>query len=271
MDRQEARTKIISYFRHQIELKEERPNHCPQIQMGFLGELFPYETGNALAQQRGDVLTVAKEIVHELINAGMLIPGTNGSVTGSDASYPWLTITEYGRKAIKSEDWLPYDPDGYLAELKRMVPEIDDVTFAYIGESVASFNRHHLLSATITLGVASENLMLTLIEAYRDWIKDVVRKDKFDKRIADKWISTQYAEFKKEFVFDLKTLPKDLQADWETYLDGVFNFIRLNRNSAGHPTGKAMSAKVVYANLQIFADYARFVLGLVRYLSLKAP
>ena len=35
---------------------------------------------------------------------------------------------------------------------------------------------------------------------------------------------TQFREFKKEFSADVKSLPKELQADWETYLDGVFNF-----------------------------------------------
>jgi hypothetical protein len=201
-----------------------------------------------------------------MINSGMLNPGAEGSVYGSDSSYPWLTITEYGRTAIMSEVWLPYDPDGYLAELKKMVPEIDEVTLAYISESVASFNRRHLLSATITLGVASENLMLTLIEAYRDWIEDAGRKEKFERRIAGKWISTQYDEFKKEFASDIKSLPKELQSDQETYLDGIFNFVRLNRNGAGHPTGKAMSAKVVYADLQIFADYARYIFNLIGHL-----
>ena len=157
---------------------------------------------------------------------------------------------------------LPYDPEGYLKALKAKVPEIDDVTFAYIGESIAAFNRRHLLSATITLGVASENLMLILIEAYTNWLKDP-RKTKFQKHIEDRWIATQYREFKKEFVTDVKSLPKESQGDWEIYLDGIFNFVRLNRNDAGHPTGKELSAKVVYANLQIFADYARYIFDLV--------
>jgi hypothetical protein len=265
MDRQEAKSKIIGYFRQQIKLQEERPDYRPQIQMGFLDALFRDEMQKVPAWQHDAVLSVAREIIQEMINCGTLYPGQRGQVFGSDF-YPWLTITEYGKQVFTSEDWLPYDPDGYLAELKRMAPEIDDVTLAYIGESVASFNRHHLLSATITLGVASENLMLALIEAYRDWIKDAERKGRSEKHIADKWISTQYAEFRKEFVSDIKSLPKELQADWETYLDGIFNFVRLNRNSAGHPTGKAMSAKVVYADLQIFADYARYIFNLIGHL-----
>jgi len=85
----------------------------------------------------------------------------------------------------------------------------------------------------------------------------------FQKNITDRFVSTQYKEFKKEFVNDLKTLSKELQSNWETYLDGIFNFVRLNRNDAGHPTGKQFDAKIVYANLQVFADYAAFIFKLI--------
>ena len=145
--------------------------------------------------------------------------------------------------------------------------DLDDITFTYIGESVASFNRRQLLSATLTLGVASENLMLLLVESFLNWIKDAKRKANFEKKIKDRFIYTQYKEFKQEFSNEVKNLPKELQSDWETYLDGVFNFIRLNRNSAGHPTGKKLDAKVVYANLQIFSEYASYIFALIKYFS----
>jgi hypothetical protein len=179
--------------------------------------------------------------------------------------YPWVTITEYGKELFAHEDLLPYDPEGYIKALRASVPEIDDVTLAYAGEAISAFNRRNLLSATLTLGVASENLMLLLIEAYAKWLKDPKRQASLQKRIADRWIYTQYREFKQEFSSDVKALPKELQGDWETYLDGVFNFIRVNRNAAGHPTGKQQNAKVVYANLQIFADYARYIFDLIKF------
>ena len=192
-----------------------------------------------------EYLSVVREVVQELINTGFLYPGTPGDF---NSGYPWLSITAHGAEAFMSEDWLPYDPEGYLRALKEKVPEMDDVTFAYIGESISAFNRRHLLSATITLGVASENLMLILIEAYTNWLEDL-RKTKFQKHIEDRRIATQYKEFKKEFTADVKSLPKELQSDWEIYLDGIFNFVRLNRNDAGHPTGKEL---VLKSSMQIF-------------------
>jgi hypothetical protein len=44
----------------------------------------------------------------------------------------------------------------------------------------------------------------------------------------------------------------------------LYSLFPLNRNDAGHPTGKEMSTKVVYANLQIFADYARYVFDIIK-------
>ncbi len=194
--------------------------------------------------------------MQEFENSGFIYEGQGFH---SDSSYPWYTITEYGQEAILKDDWLPYDPDGYLKALKTKVPDIDDITLAYIGEAVSAYNHRHLLSATLTIGVASENLMLLLIEAYANWIPDIGRKARFNKKIEGRFISKQYKEFKKEFLNDAVSFSGDIQANWETYLDGIFNFIRLNRNDAGHPSGKRFDVKVVYANLQVFSEYSQFI------------
>lgn len=258
MTREEIRNKIFEHFKQQIGWIVKNPNQMQQFQMGQIYSLFPQ--GAEPSWQHEKIYSVAREIVQELINTGFLYPGTSGD---QNSSYPWLTITQYGKEAFLKEDWLPYDPEGYLKALKAKVSDIDDITLAYIGEAIAAYNRRHLLSATLTIGVASENLMLSLIEAYANWITNAKRKASFQKNIENRFISTQYKEFKKEFVSDVKSLPKEFQSDWETYLDGVFNFIRLNRNDAGHPTGRQFDAKVVYANLQVFAEYAQFIFKLI--------
>ena len=260
MDREEIKNKIFEHFKQQIVWVEANPNKTQQFQMSSIYGLFPPGTEPHWKHEK--VYSVAREIVQELINTGFLYPGTSGDF---NSGYPWLTITEYGKEAFLKEDWLPYDPEGYVKALKAKVPTIDDITIAYIGEAVSAYNRRHLLSATITLGVASENLMLLLIEAYIDWIPDTTRKASFQKKVTDRFISAQYKEFKKELINDLKSLSKEFQGDWETYLDGVFNFIRLNRNDAGHPTGRQFDAKVVYANLQVFSEYTQFIFKLINF------
>src|SRR5690242_12302314 len=133
MDRTEIKSKIVAYFRGQMALAAD-PSMRVQIQMGFLGELFK-DVPQTPPQQRDDILSVAREVVHEFLNMGALYPGQRGQVYGNDF-YPWLTITEYGKEIFAQEDWLPYDPEGYLKALKDKVPELDVVTMAYIGEAV---------------------------------------------------------------------------------------------------------------------------------------
>lgn len=258
MDREEIKAKIIACFKQQAQEAVSSPDKMQQFQMSTLYHLFDLRTLPPWG--KNNVYSIVREITHELINAGFLYPGTSGDM---NSGYPWLTITEYGKEAFLSEDWLPYDPDGYIRALKEKIPNIDDVTLSYIGESVAAYNQRHLLSATITLGVASENLMLLLIEAYIAYIKDPRRKTKLQNKTKSRFISAQYQAFKEYFIVDVRLFPQEIQANWETYLDGVFNFIRINRNDAGHPTGKRLDAKIVYANLQIFSEYAQFIFKLI--------
>jgi len=261
MTREEIHNKIFEHFKSQVDWIEKNPNQVQQFQMGQIYSLFPHEQ-NEPHWEHEKINSIIREIVQELINAGFLYPGT----TDQNSSYPWLTITQYGKEAFLEEDWLPYDPEGYIKALKIKIPTIDEITLTYIGEAIAAYNRRNLLSATLTIGIASENLMLLLIEAYTDWITSATRKASFKKKIENRFILTQYKVFKKEFANDIKSFPKELQIDWETYLDGIFNFIRLNRNDAGHPTGKQFDVKVVYASLQVFSEYALFIFKLIKHL-----
>lgn len=260
MNRDEIHNRILGLLKEQIAWLEANPNQRQNLQMSRIHDLIRVNEAPHGVQDR--INSIAHEIMQELINSGFIYYGQPGS---SSQFYPFITITEYGKEALLKEGWLPYDPAGYVKALQEKIPEIDDITLTYIGEAVATYNRRQLLSATITLGVASENLMLLLIEAYTEWIKDSTRKANFKKRVEGRFISTQYREFKKEFLIDIKDIPKEFQSDWETYLDAIFNFVRLNRNDAGHATGKKFDAKVVYANLQIFAEYAQFMTSLTVY------
>ena len=158
MTREEIRNKIFEYFKQQVGWIVTNPNKMQQFQMGQIHSLFPY-VQNEPQWERQKLDSTVREIVQELINSNFLYPGTSGD---QNSAYPWLTITEYGKEAFLKEDWLPYDPEGYVKALKARISAIDDITLTYIGEAVAAYNRRHLLSATITLGVASENLMLLL-------------------------------------------------------------------------------------------------------------
>jgi hypothetical protein len=179
MSREEIKNKIFEYLKKQINLAKANPNQNYQLQLGGFFDLFSIQEGETQLENK-KTLTIAREVVQELENSGLICEG-NG-FHGNSATYPWYTITEYGKKAILEDNWLPYDPDGYVNTLKAKIPSIDDITIAYISEAISAYNYRHLLSATLTLGVASENLMLMLIESYSDWIPDKKRRASFAKK-----------------------------------------------------------------------------------------
>lgn len=221
---------------------------------------------NHFAEQYGDKVANESEIaileeIHQLVVNNILMPGHDVG----NFKYPFLRLTEYGRKCIEEENILPFDPDGYIEGVKSSVSSIDDIVLTYLGESITTYNRNCLLSSTITLGAASEKAMLLLIEAFSEAISDAERRESFKKKIEKLTIYGKYKAFREKFDDTKKNLPPELTREIDAFLDGIFNFIRINRNEAGHPTGIATNKKVVYANLQVFSEYGKRIFDLIRF------
>lgn len=202
------------------------------------------------------------EVVNEWYRAGVI---HFGRPDDPNSGTPWFTITDFGKECLKSDNFLPYDPDKYIVELQSQVPLIDNTALIYLKESIATYNREQLLSSAITLGVASEHIILTLIESFMNAINNPKVKAAFNRKIGSRSIYKKYQSFREELEKFSKKLPSDITKDLEVQLEGVFNFIRLNRNQAGHPTGTIPSKKIVSSNLQIFAEYSKKAYQLIDY------
>lgn len=57
-----------------------------------------------------------KHVIWDLILERVLVPSTNHPRSSNDG-WPFLSITDHGRKVIAEQKPVPYDPDGYLARL----------------------------------------------------------------------------------------------------------------------------------------------------------
>ncbi len=79
-------------------------------------------------------------------------------------------------------------------------------------------------------------------------------------------IKIQFEEFQKDFKRIEGTLPKDLTDNYENILLGVFEMLRNQRNSAGHPSGHIVAKEMLFANLQVFITYCKRVYALIDYL-----
>ncbi|MCL2405318.1 MAG: hypothetical protein FWC92_07205, partial [Defluviitaleaceae bacterium] len=66
--------------------------------------------------------------------------------------------------------------------LKNDVPNVDDVIYMYAEESIYGYNNGRMLSATITIGVASEKAIMLLIEAFISYLPTENERVSFEKR-----------------------------------------------------------------------------------------
>ena len=132
------------------------------------------------------------ESFNDFIRQGILIWGkeVGDPYTGS---HPWFTITSYGKKVLESGEISPHDPHDYLARLKKVVPDVDNIVMMYVEESIQCFIHENLMAASVMLGVASEAAFYRLLESFKKSIQinqTVAEKaGKLDNRmnIADKF------------------------------------------------------------------------------------
>lgn len=202
-----------------------------------------------------------REILWDLIIERVL---TIGAYSGD--TWPWLSVTDYGKKAIASNPPAPNDSSGYLTRIKNEIPQLDPIIETYLIESVRTYSINQLLSSTITLGCASEKALMVLIDTFRQTFKDSSKKAAFSKKVDDKFIKTQFDEFDKAIRHILTQMPYELRENYTNTLTGVFQMIRYNRNAAGHPTGKQVDKDTLFANLQVFIPYCKYIYELKDYL-----
>ena len=185
---------------------------------------------------------------------------------GTDGGFPWISVTEYGKVCFKTDVLMPYDPDGYIRKITGMIQGVDDITIKYLSESIHAFNRQAPVSATITLGVASEQVMLLLIEAYVSSLQNEKERDDLLKKIKGRSIKIQHKEFRKSFERHRSAVPREIIQDIDTAIDTTFRFIKMLRNEQGHPTIVDADKDTVYADLQHFPHYARRMFALISWL-----
>lgn len=200
------------------------------------------------------------DVIHEMISNHIFSPDAGGPNTSQ--FYPFLRVTDFGWECIESEDWLSYDPEGYIKEVKARIPNIDQVVLRYLTEAIVAFNKELPLSSTFALGAASEKMILQLIEALGEAMKPP-DKAKYLKAIQDKGIAVKYKKFREEWESRKVTAVLSLDREVNNQIDGIFHFIRQNRNQAGHPTGGEYNKKALIANLQMFVEYGKSIQNVI--------
>lgn len=178
-----------------------------------------------------------------------LDPGSQGP-----DNWHWR-LTALGQRVAAGGSWEPEDPTGYLARVRKSVPNLDAQVELYLSEAVYTFAARCFLSSSVMLGVAAERAFRVMAAAYASSGATGARAmrrelDKPRANYASLWI-----EFRKRIENDRKSIPEGL-ADPLT-LDAVAELLRLTRNEAGHPTGQRVDEDTARLHLTIAPIYLK--------------
>jgi hypothetical protein len=220
---------------------------------------FGYRTSS-----HGPEAELVRQAYWDCVVKGLIVPGMNDSNPG----WPWFRVTAQGRPSIEAGSPQPYDRDGFIQHFRKAVPGADPIVDGYLVEAVISFNAGCYRAAAVMLGVASEQIVLVLIEAFTKALQDGGKKSVFEKELRAWQILTRFQALKTrlDLMVTAKKLPDEHAETVQTVFGGVFDLLRQYRNAGGHPNVPGdVSADVVFINLRMFIEYARRTKALTEY------
>lgn len=261
-DEQKAFDSVLKYLKNKKD--------SPILFQNLLLDYEQFESGIFEDVNLDDV----SEILQELFLDGWFSPDN------TQRSGNWLRLTSYGRSQLEL-DYKPVflDPVATIQEIEESIPNMDSIALDYFRESLWAIKKRLYLSATVTMGCASERSILLLIEAVLNYYSN-------DKTLISNFNKSN--SIKKKFNLLIKTIKdKDLKnellskyqsdndkideirrlfVDIDTHLDQMFSIYRINRNDAGHPTGRKFNEDIVKATAAMFKNYCEIIYGLISHL-----
>ncbi len=197
------------------------------------------------------------EIFWTLFQQGVI---TLGHLRG-EPNFPYFHVSTFGKRILEHDRvYFFHDVYTYEEEIKRNVPDIDDITLLYLQEAMQAFKSGCLLSATVMIGVAAEHTFMKLMETIQ---QNQNHKDKFKNVYTEKTILRKLNKFLKVLEQHQKDIPSEIKEDLETDFMGIMSVIRNFRNESGHPTGKIIGREQCYILLNLFIPYCKKLYQLI--------
>lgn len=205
----------------------------------------------SIRQQTGCSKTDAWEALWALVADGLIYLDPNGQ---QPDNWRWRVSAD-GQKVVNGGTWEPRDPEGYLARIRRDIPDLDGLVELYLAEALRSFNGRCYLATSVMLGVAAERAFLVMAKSYA--ASSVAGAPAIAKELgkARGNYFALWTEFRKRIEPVRQVLPSGL-ADALT-LDAIADLIRMTRNEVGHPTGRQIDEDTARVHLTIAPVYLR--------------
>jgi hypothetical protein len=211
--------------------------------------------------------SLVQDILWELMIQGVIAPGLNVS----NPNLPFFHITEYGKKVISEQKYMPHDPTGYLDRFRAGLKDPDSVVTIYLSESLECFARENMIASVVMLGIAAERVFLLLCNALLDSLSDPSEKTEFE-RILDRRSMKPKMDWVLNKIQKLQQgSPRPLPDNVNIMLCAIYDFIRCQRNDLGHPQDSlpSVTREGAYVNLQVFPGYCEMADQVVNYLRTK--
>jgi hypothetical protein len=189
---------------------------------------------------------------------------------GEAGNWRYLRLTAYGAEVMREQRWSPYEPDGYIRELRKQAPALAPLCQMYAQEALQCFRGGCYLAAVVMLGAASEGIVNELFRRFDTALKagGVPEAHSVETRIEkEQSFYRKYDVFRKHFDTRVRPkLPPTLGDDLNLQFHGVRDPIRYYRNDAGHPTGTQIERMSAFTSLVLFVPYCKRVEDLANWL-----
>ena len=224
---------------------------------GILESEYTYTEGGGMGRelppQDQRILT---EILSSLIRQGILVLGP----TIEEAQSNYYTISRYGEDCLQSGEVIPHDPEGYVALLKARVPALDSVIVNFIEEACYCFTNSCYKASAVMCGVASERLINLFSTQLLQSISNPSHPQakKLQNALRRPWKISDLEAVIRAILSDGKNV-----AGWpltftelQRFIFPTFAWIKVNRDSSGHPSNFQITRIEMRAQLMTFIVYA---------------
>jgi len=211
-----------------------------------------------------------KHVIWDLILERVLVPSTDHPRSMNDG-WPFLSVTDHGKKVVAEQKPVPYDPNGYLARLQQSTDGLHGTVEAYLAEALTTFRTGNTLASAVMLGAASEMVFTELCAAIAVGFNDPNERSQFEKKTGQRKNMVERVKAVSDWLSQKKA---QLPDDWKNperhlLVQKIADLIRNRRNDTGHPQDPPAkpSHEEMYALLMIFPDYCEKLYALKTWLN----
>ncbi len=164
---------------------------------------------------------------------------------------------------------IPEAPYEYLAALRKLVPEVDQVVFEYVREALAGYNHRAFFAAAVMIGAASEKLLYLMVEALKNSAADSSLKQQAENSYNGRSIMALFRTLTQALAVakQRKLIDSDTWDNTNIHLLALEDGIRQQRNDAVHPQTANVSQEMIFITLYAFPATCRKVYDLMAWFS----